>query len=280
MEKDFRKSVSEDAVDVLAPSGDSYEYDDGLPFDTVKLPSKGLVYPEEHPLHRKEEVEFKPMTAHEENILSSPALMKQGTVLSVLVKSCLIDKSVDPDSLLLGDKAAILLAIRISGFSEEYVTKTICPSCGKDNRYRFDLSKAEIKRLGAEPIIEGRNLFEFTLPKSKKKVKFSLLTDGDDLDIIRTQERRKKVSSSAIDTTITDRLKVQIKEVEGIKERDQIARFIDRMPVLDSRSLRKYMSEIEPDVVMKEEVTCVHCAAVTERHAPMGYDFFWPRLDQ
>lgn len=253
------------------------EYGDKLPVDVCKLPSKGALYPKEHPLHMKEVVEFKSMTAHEENILATPALLKQGTVLNVLIQSCLINKSIDPLDLLIGDKAALLLAIRISGFDEEYHVKTSCGACHKTSPHTFYLNKARIKPLGAEPIRPGENLFEFKLPKSKKKVHFSLPIDRDDLEIMQIQDNRKRAFKNAsIDTTITDRLNLSIKSIEGNKDPEYIAKFINRMPVKDSRSLRQYINKIEPDIQMKEEVNCRHCGERTSRNIPVGYEFFWP----
>ena len=51
-----------------------------FPTEIVDLPSKGLVYPEGHPL-RKGNVEIKYMTAREEDILASQSLIKKGVVL-------------------------------------------------------------------------------------------------------------------------------------------------------------------------------------------------------
>lgn len=272
MQKESKKSAST-SLDV-GVGGSHY---DELPLDICKLPSKGVVYDEDHPLYMKEGVEFKAMTAQEENILATPALLKNGKVLSVLIKSCLINKSIDPENLLIGDKSALLLAIRISGFGPEYKAQTICPSCKQSSVYEFNLSNGKIKPLGAEPVQKGKNLFEFTLPLSKKKVLFSLPIDKDDLEIAQTQERRKKNYKSAlIDTTVTDRLITAIKEVDGKTDKDFIVKFVYNLRVKDSRALRRYMHKIEPDIVIKEEVNCRHCGEFSERFVPIGYEFFWP----
>ena len=259
----------------MAPMKDDY---DELPTDVCKLPSKGLIYPKDHPLHCKDCVEFKAMGTEQENILATPALLKQGTVLNVLMKSVLIDKSIDTESLLMGDKTALLVSIRISGFGKEYHSSFSCKSCGEEQKYTFDLSKSQIKPLGDDPVAPGENLFEFDLPKSKKKVKFSLLTDGDDTEIAKTQQNRKKAyRNSIIDRTITDRLLLAIKEIGGKTDDAYIAKYVEKaMGAYDSRKLRKHMAEIEPDIILKEEVTCRHCGDTDDRHVTMGYEFFWP----
>src|SRR5690554_2624285 len=87
-----------------------------IPVEAVPLPSRGLIYEDRHPLRGKDSVEYKAMTAREEDILMSPALIKKGTVITELIKSCLIDKTIDPSDLLSGDRNAIMVAIRATGY--------------------------------------------------------------------------------------------------------------------------------------------------------------------
>lgn len=252
---------------------------DEVPVDIVKLPSKGLLYPHDHPFYGVDSVEFKAMAAPEENILATHALIKKGTAINTLIKSCLINKAVDPSSLIIGDKSAILLAIRNSGFTTEYRAKTTCPECGKSFKHKFDLGKIQYKFLSQTPVAEGQNLFAFTLPASKRNVTFKLLTDGDDLDIAQTQEGRKKISESEIDTTITDRLTVQIQSIGPITEKDAIARAVRKMATLDSRPLREYIQSIEPDMIFEEEISCRHCGVKEVHPIPLGVEFLWPKFN-
>ena len=56
-----------------------------FPTEIVDLPSKGLLYPEGHPLSGGT-VELKYMTAREEDILSSANLIRKGVVIDELLK--------------------------------------------------------------------------------------------------------------------------------------------------------------------------------------------------
>lgn len=250
-----------------------------IPLDVVKLPSKGLLYPEEHPFHHLESVEFKAMGTFEENILASTALIRKGTVINTLIKSCLSNKLVDPSSLIIGDKSAILLAIRLSGYGSEYKAKTTCPECNKAWKYVFDLSGIEYKFLSQEPVNPGANLFSFVLPGTKRQVTFKLLTDGDDIDISKTQEARKKNTEIDVDTTITDRLVTQIVSIGSISDKDQIAREVKKMSLKDSRPLREYIHSIEPDLLFEEEVSCKFCGSKEVHPIPLGVEFLWPKLN-
>jgi len=89
------------------------------PTEFVELPSRGEFYPEDHPLHKQETVEIKFMTAKDEDILSSQALLKKGLAIDRLLESLMV-LDVDARTLLLGDRNAMLIAARISGYGSEY----------------------------------------------------------------------------------------------------------------------------------------------------------------
>ena len=65
-----------------------------VPTEFVDLPSRGLYYPAGHPLHGIESLEIKHMTAKEEDILSSEALIRKGVAIDRMLQSVLINKDV------------------------------------------------------------------------------------------------------------------------------------------------------------------------------------------
>ena len=79
------------------------------PTDFVELPSKGKYYSEGHPLHNTETIEIKHMTAKEEDILTSRSLLKKGLAVDRLLQNIIVDKRIDPNALLIGDKNAVLI---------------------------------------------------------------------------------------------------------------------------------------------------------------------------
>ena len=93
-----------------------------VPTEFVELPSKGRFYSENHPLHNQETIEIKQMTAREEDILTSRSLLKKGVAVERVLHSLMIDKRVDPGSLIVGDRNAIIIAARVSGYGHEYTT--------------------------------------------------------------------------------------------------------------------------------------------------------------
>lgn len=246
-----------------------------IPNETVPLPSSGLVYSPDSPLHLRETIDIKAMTAREEDILTSRALIKKGIVITTLLNSCLADKRVNVQEMLSGDRNAIMVALRITGYGTEYSAEVECPSCGAKSKQEFDLSAMPIKRLEIQPIQEGANAFEFKLPLTKKMVHFRFLTGADEEEILVLQERRKKIGSLT-DSVVTTKLQYSILSIDGKTDKNIVSSFIRNMPARDSLALRKFMDTHEPGIDMKDEMNCPSCHERSEVRIPLGASFFWP----
>lgn len=245
------------------------------PSDAVALPSRGVVYPVDSPLHGAEVIEIRSMTARDEDILTSRALLKQGKAIGTLLRSCIVNKSIDPEKMIVGDRNAILVAIRITGYGPEYNVQVGCPVCGENVKHEFDLSQLEIKRLDAQPIRVGENLFSFTLPVSKKQVEFKLMTAEDEREVATILDRTKKLGAGT-EATVTTRLLQSLVNVGGETDRSKLAQIVRNLPARDSRDLRIYIERISPGIEMVQSFTCSSCGEESEVEVPMGTEFFWP----
>jgi hypothetical protein len=235
-----------------------------LPTEVIELPSKGLLYPEGSEL-AKGTLEMKYMTAKEEDILTNQSYIQKGTVLDKLMKSLIISK-INYDELLIGDKNAIMVAARILGYGKDYPFSIL----GED--HTVDLSTLENKPLNEELFKDGENNFEFTLPHSGNKVTFKLLTHKDEQDISRELEGLKKINKDN-SPELTTRLKHLITSVEGKTEKKDIREFVDNyLLARDSRALREYIKEIQPDV----DLTFFPTGESNRINIPIGVSFFWP----
>ena len=65
----------------------------------------------------EETIEIKFMTAREEDILSSRALLKKGIAIERFIQSVIVDHKIKAKDLLVGDRNAILIAARTSGYA-------------------------------------------------------------------------------------------------------------------------------------------------------------------
>jgi len=246
-----------------------------VPIETIPLPSAGKAYPVGHVLHGKEMIEIKAMTAREEDILTSAAYLKKGTVITELIRSCIVDKRVDPNELLTGDRHALMVAIRITGYGPEYDVEVECNECNAKTQRQFNLGELPLKRLEIDPVTPGTNLFEFRLPHTKKNVKFRFLTGRDEEEIQATAARQKKLNLQG-EAIVTTNLLYSIVSIEGVEDRQKIAGFIRMMPARDSLALRNYIRDSEPGISMRQEVTCGACGHSEEVSMPIGVTFLWP----
>lgn len=243
--------------------------------ESVPLPSRGIIYKQDGELYGKETIDIRPMTAKEEDILTSRAYIKNGTVLTKLLESCIINKNIKSDDLISGDRNALLVSLRITGYGSDYDVEVECPECSTKSKQSFDLSQLEIKRLSVDPVSFGENLFEVQLPMTKKSVKVKFLTGHDEREMMITSERKKK-SGFKNETMITDRLVRSIVSVEGITDKNKITFFVKNLPARDSLALRRFLDKNEPGIIMKSWMNCPSCHEESEVGLPMGASFFWP----
>lgn len=245
-----------------------------IPHEVIPLPSGGLVYSGK--LQDCKEIMIKAMTSREEDILTSPALMKKGIVINELLKSCIVDKQIDVDNMIIGDRNAIMIAIRITGYGAEYTAGVGCNQCGHKFSNSFDLSELVIKNLEVEPIEKNKNEFEFELPRSKKRVTFKLLTGLDEADINVATERAKK-QGAIVENSVTFFLSKSIVSIDGKTDRSIISSLVQSMPAADGHALRKYIQKITPGIDMSVSYTCPSCDHSNEGVSlPLGAEFFWP----
>ena len=130
------------------------------------------------------------------------------------------------DQLLVGDRNAIMIWLRATGYGEMYAVKLTDPTSGVEFETEIDLSALKTKELpeGVEPDEKGE--FSFVLPRSKKKIKFTLLTVTDEKSIASRAEKYEKATKSQISNVLTYRLQTQIKEIDGNRDINFIQQFI------------------------------------------------------
>ena len=237
-----------------------------FPTETVELPSKGVVYPPDHPL-RSGKVEMKYMTAKEEDILTNQNYIKKGIVLDKLLDSLVMGKF-DIKELVTGDKNALLISSRILGYGKDYTFSY------DGTEYTVDLTKLDNKPFD-ETKVTPRGTFMFTLPATGTKVEFKLLNDKDNETIDQENESMKKFNKDS-SSEVTIRLKHQIVSVEGDNNKNSIRMFVEQMLAQDSRALRKYIKDMSPDVNLS---TSVKINDVEESiDIPISLSFFWPDI--
>lgn len=249
------------------------------PTEFVDLPSRGTLYPEGHPLKDRKSIEIRFMTAKEEDILTSRSLIKKGVAIDRMLESLIVDKNIKVDQLLLGDKNALIIAARISGYGGSYRTTVTCPACGTTGKHEFDLNNlshhvcSDWEKFGVT--LTPKNTFSFSLPKSGAVVEVRPLFGVDELNLAEVMEKKKKMNLP--EETTTTQMKSYVVSVNGNKDKAFIRQFVENMPALDSRTMRLLYKEIIPNVDMNQNFTCSSCAYEQDMEVPFTVEFFWPK---
>jgi hypothetical protein len=241
------------------------------PTEIIELPSKGIPYPEGHPL-KSGKLEMKYMTAKEEDILTNQSYIKQGVVLDKLFQA-LIVTPFDYGDLLIGDKNAVMVAARVLGYGAKYETEVNAPS-GNKQVVEVDLTQLKDKEIDWDLHTSGKSQFEFELPASKHKITVKLITQADNKKIDAEITGLSKVKKEA---PLTTRLKYMITAVDDNTESAFIRKFVDtELLAIDSRAIRNFLNKVTPDVELKIDVVDEATGEPFSSNFTIGLDFFWP----
>lgn len=249
------------------------------PTEIVELPSQGKFYPEGHILRGVSEVEIRHMTAKEEDILTNVTLIKKGLAVDRMLDSVITTPGVKVNNMLVGDKNALTVAARITGFGPEYSTKVRCLACSETTTHEFDLNQPKVKEVSEFPAnveLTPTNTFLITgLPKCEHVVEVRLMTGKDEQALSKSSEKKKK--KDLPQTLITDQLKMVIVSVGGSTHAMDIGAFVNTMPLLTTKALQKLYRELTPNIDLTQEFVCTKCGNEEEMEVPFSTEFFWPK---
>ena len=266
------------AISAAPPQSPTFNWT--VPTEIVQLPSRGLFYPAGHPLEGVTEIEMKYMTAKEEDILTSRSLLKQGIALDRVVQNLIINPSIKVSDMLVGDRNALVVAARATGYGTDYTTKVTCPSCGTVGDFTFDIEdpqQVEFEEAMARNFVERttNNTLKIFLPMSEVVVECKLLNTTDELQIFKETERntRKKLPEA----NSTGLFRNYIISVNGDNSPLSVISFINSMPAKDARFLRITYAEVVPNIDLSQIYSCDGCNYEADMEVPLTSDFFWPR---
>lgn len=227
-----------------------------VPFDALTLPSMGLFYSSKTSV-----LYVKYITAREENILTQPSLMENGYGLELVLDSVLINKEIEVDDLLIGDKQSLLIYLRSTSYGDNFPIATQCPKCNVTGETKFELSNLLSKEIVVNPDSDG--LYTFEMPKmkingQKTVVKFGPMRIRDEKFINEIVQQEKK-ENKKYTSNVTLKFQCQIKSINGIEDKDYIKKNIKKFPLKDSTELREYMESLEPGINSNIKIKCSNC---------------------
>jgi hypothetical protein len=242
--------------------------------EEVDLPTQGVFYS-----NGKKSVTIKYLTAEEDDVLFSPELIKSGKVLDALLQLAVLDKDLKPEDMIVGDRNAVLIALRKTGLGPMYNPgKMTCPSCKEEYIPSIDLNQLKLKPLDTLPDAGGE--YDYILPTMKLNIKFRLLR-GSDENLIEKKANSSvtKAGNYKVTKYVTERYRLQIMEVNGNRDKTYIAKLVSHMPMLDSTSLREYIRLVSPGVDLNYHFECEHCGHLYEDEVPLNHKLFYPNAN-
>ena len=231
-----------------------------LPHDVVPLPSQGVFYKT-----KKKSIKVGYLTANDENILMGGG----NEMTQTLLRAKIYEPDVRIEDLLEGDIESILIFLRNTAFGPEMELNLFDPITKKPFKGTVRLDELNIIK-GQLPSEDGT--FTTMLPKSQTSVKLKPMTYGE---IMEVQKMVESYPQGRTAPKVTWRLNKQIIEINGVQDRSEISKFIDQMPIADSKYIRKFMDENEPRLDLTRTVMAPSGEKLTV-NVGFGVDFFRP----
>jgi hypothetical protein len=234
--------------------------DFSLPHDVVPLPSEGVFYK-----NKKKSVKVGYLTANDENTLMGGSV----DITTTLLRNKIYEPDIRVEDMLEGDIEAILIFLRNTSFGPEMEITVTDPETKKPFQANIDLSQLSIIK-GQQPNDDGT--FTVVLPKSQTTARVRPLTYGELMEIQRLGET---YPVGRVVPKVTWRLNKQIVELNGTVDKGEISKFVDQMPIADSKYIKQFMDDNEPKLDMRKTVTTPSGERLTV-NVGFGADFFRP----
>jgi hypothetical protein len=231
-----------------------------LPHDVVPLPSQGIFYK-----NKKKSLKIGYLTASDENIIMAGA----SDLTLNLLRAKIYEPDVKVEELIEGDVESILIFLRNTGFGPEMTLNLTDPITKKPFQSSVLLDQLPVIS-GQKPNDDGT--FVISLPKTQSTIKLKPLTYGEIMEISKLSETYPQ---GRIVPKITWRLQKEIIEVDGSTDKSVIAKFVETMPISDSKFIRNFMNENEPRLDMTKTIMAPSGEKLTV-NVGFGVEFFRP----
>ena len=219
--------------------------------------------------NKLESVKVTYLTASDENLLSSPNIVENGNIIDELLRRKILGSEVNIAEMLECDKQAVLIFLRNTAFGPTYEFTLTDPKTKKEFKHTHSLTNVSMKEFNL--IADEKGEFDYTLPVTKKTVKFKFLTSTQETELSNIDSQY----SGTISPKVTKRLEFLIQEIEGERDKGNLAMMIQSMPIKDSQDFRNYVKNNEPGLDLKVTVRAPSGEEVTTS-VVLGAHFFRP----
>lgn len=254
--------------------------------ELVELPSKGLVYQDSSLSSGK--VEIKYITLIQEDIISNKSYLSDGTMLTRLASSLLVDKTIKPETMLSADFMSIIYASRATAYGPLYDASVICPVCTHTNPVTVnmnDLTKShalQSEKYDANYDLNA-NLINISLDYKGSKVDF-VMRPQRYYDEIRVHNMQNKLTDKKNKKIVSfGQVDVLLPLVESIatnqsysEDKNEIREFLSRIPSGLALDLKLAYKELQPRCANIIDISCEGCGHNVVQEVGVNADFFWP----
>lgn len=238
--------------------------------EPVQLPSRGLVYPENHPC-RSGIIHVRPITTKEEEILATERLQRQGIALDMIMQRCIVTPGIDTMDLVSGDRLMILFYLRAISYGPKYTFEVRMKS-GDNQMVTTDVGKLKIRSLEDDFVEPYRVTIDNTVYEM-------ILSRGrHEQDTIRARFRSRQ-NKNGVEVTPTQTLKNVIISVNGDEDKKTVSDHIDNMVARTAHRLRKAIADINPGPILEEEVINDATGELEKVSVTITETFFRPDLE-
>ena len=183
-----KEKISERDFSVDVQTFDISNIPSNVQYDIIPLPSHGECYK-----GKQERIPVRYLTASDENIISSPNMYANGDLIDIILKRCILDKTFNVDEMCIGDRDAVAVWLRETGYGPNFPIVARNRDTGKDYNTIFDLSTLNYRPFK----LKGDENGWFTYECSNGDIlKYKLLSNKDRVELrkensLRANEMRK-----------------------------------------------------------------------------------------
>lgn len=218
---------------------------DYVQFDMIPLPSNGECYAIDSPL-RSGVIPVSYLTASDENLIHSPNMYRDGKIIDVIINRKILDKRVKSSDLCKGDRDAITLWLRATGYGDNFPIVVRNPQ-DTEKVYNTSINLSDLHYIDFKLHGDENGLFEY-VNDNNVIFKFKQISKAD-------EEHLKKVLTDQFTVDTKLRIFNAISDVKYYFEQIQNQEFEEKEEIkLDIEEIVEWATNIE-DELEEEEST-------------------------
>lgn len=242
--------------------------------ETYTLPSKGLVYEANENIPAS--ITLRRMTTKEDKLRLRNE--SEETIRKDLLQACILNPNIDAGNLKLMDANFLLFRLRsLSLLTDKYKVYCRCTHCGTEFVHEVNLADIPIKFMSEDKL----KLLHITLPISGANIELKYPSVND---IISMGEKLREYTTRFPNADAGEYLyslstAVYVNKVNNnILMEEELEQYFDNMDILDSRTLREAISELDDKFGFEDNLKtlCPSCKREITHGLPITSELLTP----